>query len=162
MSLTPLAVIFYYYSKNNIKYNFIHYLLITFSVFSIFSTIFFETTSQTQLSLTKTINSYGSNALYVQRNFLTGYVESIFTLEAYFKIFITSYLGLIIFKILISFVTLEKLVPVLEKYGLPVENEKFQLLSENTEMLSSIYFLIVTITVFVSSYFFLKIINNRS
>ncbi len=161
MSLTPLAVIFYYYSKNNIKYNFIHYLLITFSVFSIFSTIFFETTSQTQLSLTKTINSYGSNALYVQRNFLTGYVESIFTLEAYFKIFITSYLGLIIFKILISFVTLEKLVPILEKYGLPVENEKFQLLSENTEMLSSIYFLIVTITVFVSSYFFLKIISNR-
>ena len=72
---------FYYYSKNNIKYNFIHYLLITFSVFSIFSTIFFETTSQTQLSLTKTINSYGSNALYVQRNFLTGYVESIFTLR---------------------------------------------------------------------------------
>ena len=50
----------------------------------------------------------------------------------------------------------------MEKYGLPVENEKFQLLSENTEMLSSIYFLIVTITVFVSSYFFLKIINNRS
>ena len=73
-------------------------------------------------------------------------IESIFTLEAYFKIFITSYLGLIIFKILISF-TLEKLVPLLEKYGLPVENEKFQLLSENTEMLSSIYFLIVTITV---------------
>ena len=53
MSLTPLAVIFYYYSKNNIKYNFIHYLLITFSVFSIFSTIFFETTSQTQLSQLK-------------------------------------------------------------------------------------------------------------
>lgn len=157
MSLTPLAIVYYYYNfQNYSKFKTLHKIVLALSIFSMLSTIFFETTEKTQLSLVRTENSFGNFAYYVERNFLTGFLESFTSIEAYYKIFITSFLGLIILKILISIFSIEIIFKFFENYGLPVDNEKVVLLFYNVENISFIYFIVTVGFVSLVTYFFLR------
>ena len=142
MNLAPLGLIFFGYILKNFNFKFIDYYLIVFSIFSIFSVLFYETTEFTQLSLDATINSFGDYSKYTQRYYLSGLFKSVFVLDSYLKIFTTSFLGMYIFKILVFILTPSGLNSMLETLGLPISNEKFQnLLVELNETESSFFFI---------------------
>ena len=56
---------------------------------------------------------------------MSGYIESLFSLDAYLKIFATSYLGFFIFYILINMFSIDSLVGFMEKLNLPTANQDF-------------------------------------
>lgn len=86
-----------------------HKIALFLSLFSILSVLFFETTVSTQLSLDPLINSWGSLSRYTERYYLTGVLESFFSIDAYLKIFTTSFLGVIFFKLFLLFGSISKL-----------------------------------------------------
>lgn len=154
LNLTPLAIMVFYSYKELFNFVRIYKVLLYLSVFSILSTLFFETTIGTQLSLEKSLNSFGVMSRYTQKNYLSGYLQSFLSIDAYLKIFITSYLGIFILKPLIYLFTVESINSKLITLGLPVGNEKFQILIENLENISFTYFIVVFFTI---CYFVYKI-----
>ena len=71
-------------------------------LFSFISTIFFETTTLTQLSIVENENIFGNNVRFTQPKYLSGFILSIANLESYLKIVSTSFFGAIFFKCVIS------------------------------------------------------------
>jgi len=114
----------------------LHKLLILLSLFSFLSTIYFETTFQTQLSLDRVTNSWGELSRYSQPEYLTGYLASFSNFESYLKIFTTSFLGAIFFKFIIQISSIDQLNNILNQAGLPVENGDFQALLNKLEQIS--------------------------
>ena len=163
MNLAPLGLIFFCYLAKNYKLKYIDRYLLFFSCFSIFSVLFFETTEFTQLSLDATLNSFGDYSKYTQRYYLSGVFKSLIVLDSYLKIFTTSFLGMFIFKILVYFLTPEGLNSTLQSFGLPISNEKFQILliqlNETEASFFVISFLLCLLFVFLV-FKFLKIQNT--
>ena len=98
-----------------------------FSSFSIcyFSVLFFETTEGTQLSLEGILNSGVIYQGMLKDTINFRLLESFITFDAYLKIFTTSFLGAIFFKILIL-IFIPALNELLLNLGLPVANDDFQ------------------------------------
>lgn len=140
MNLAPLGVLFLCYMYKNYDIKYLDSNLIFFSFFSIISVLFFETTEFTQLSLEPTINAFGDLSRYTQRYYLSGLFKSFIAIESYLKIFTTSFLGMFFFKILVFFLTPEGLNSYLELLGLPISNEKFQLLLIQLNETTAVYF----------------------
>ena len=138
----------YQFYGNKLFLKFILYL----SIFSVFSTLFFETTTLTQLSLEEEINSFGNLVRYTQPNYLKGYIFSFFNLEAYLKIFVTSYLGLIIFNLIFKFIEINYFFEILNRLGLDLSNEKVSNLLLQYQEINLSYILIILITVTVLTY----------
>lgn len=134
--LISLCVVFYYFFTSNLKFMHLHKLLILLSLFSFLSTIYFETTFQTQLSLDSVTNSWGELSRYSQPEYLTGYLASFSNFESYLKIFTTSFLGAIFFKFIIQISSIDQLNNILNQAGLPVENGDFQALLNKLEQIS--------------------------
>jgi hypothetical protein len=123
--LIPLSIILYYRFQNQKNRKLIEYYLIIFSIFSTISILFFETTEGTQLALVETTNTFGRSLKYTQPLYLQGYLTSFIELNSYLKIFTTSFLGAIVFKLLLVFFEKDKFLDLLDGYGLPVQNEDF-------------------------------------
>ena len=107
------------------SFSLIRKVLVMFSFFSLFSILFFETTILTQLSTIEEMNSFGRKIKYVEPEYLLGYLDSILQVESYFKIFVTSFLGVAIFKLLFFFIDLDSFISLLNKFNLPAQNEDF-------------------------------------
>ena len=75
----------------------------------------FETNELT--SLREQINSFGVMHRFSAPRYLDGVLQSAFELDGYLKIFITSFLSLIIFKILISIVGIEFISDLIDRFG---------------------------------------------
>ncbi len=133
--LVPLSLLIVSDFKADKFFLFRLYIL-SFSIFSTISVIFFETTSGTQLSLNKVTNSFGNEVIYSQPNYLSGMVQSVFELNSYLIIFSTSLLGAIIFKLLISFFGINGIFDFLKSLNLPFENKDFQSLIGKLEMIT--------------------------
>ena len=142
MNLAPLGLVFSCYILKNYKLKYIDYYLLILSCFSILSVLFYETTEFTQLSLDATLNSFGDYSKYTQRYYLTGLFKSFVVLDSYLKIFTTSFLGMFIFKILVYFLTPEGLNSTLESLGLPISNEKFQILLIQLDETEASFFIV--------------------
>jgi len=123
-SLVPISVLIFgkYYESNN--KGLISKYVIFFSVFSMLSILFFETSDTT--SLRNNINSFGSNDRFSQPEYLFGLFNSFGDLNAYLKIFVTSFVGVIIFKIFSILFGMDKFIEYLDTFGLPVDNLDFQ------------------------------------
>ena len=147
VNLTPLSVIIFYAFKEKLNLKYISKLLVFLSLFSFLSTVFFETTPGTQLSLDETLNSFGEYSRYSQKNYLSGYIQSFFSLDAYLKIFITSYFGLFSLKSMLMVFNINEINSIFNKLGLPIGNEKFQILLQTAEEISIVYFLVVIFTI---------------
>tara|TARA_B100000401_G_C52605541_1_gene624110 strand:- start:176 stop:592 length:417 start_codon:yes stop_codon:yes gene_type:complete len=98
--------------------------LISFSIFGLLGILFFETSEATALQ--QAINSFGNLEPYTQPNYLFGLFSSLVSFSSYLIIFTTSFLGAIVFKILLMGFSTDKLNSFLNKFGLPVENQDFQ------------------------------------
>ena len=115
------------YYRFQTKYFFIplKYYLMFFSIFATGSILFFETTLGTQLSLIDTLNTFGRSLKYTQPLYLEGYILSFVEMNSYLKIFTTSFLGAIFFKLILLLIDQNSLIVTLENFGLPVGNEDF-------------------------------------
>ena len=95
--------------------------------------LFFETSEATALQ--ESINSFGNLEPYSQPNYLFGLASSLFSFSSYLIIFTTSYLGAIVFKLLLIIFSIDNLNLFLGRLGLPIENQDFQnLLIELTDI----------------------------
>ena len=122
-SLIPVSI-FIYFSDSFSKYSFSNYYLISFSIFGLLGILFFETSEATALQ--QAVNSFGNLEPYTQPNYLFGLFSSLVSFSSYLIIFTTSFLGAIVFKILLMGFSTDKLNSFLNKFGLPVENQDFQ------------------------------------
>lgn len=160
MNLAPLGLIFFCYILKNYNFKFLDYYLFAFSLFSILSVLFFETTEYTQLSLNATLNSFGDYSKYTQRYYLSGIFKSLIDIDSYLKIFTTSFLGMFVFKFLVDILSIDGLNATLSSLGLPISNEKFQILLIRLDETDLIFFAISFLICCLFSYLifrFLKI-----
>lgn len=132
-SLIPLSIVVFYSYQNH--FIFLKKYLLIFSIFSLLSLLFFETTTLTQLSTSDVTNTFGKNIRYSQPEYVKGLIMSFIKLESYLIIFTTSFVGVVFFKILLVFLSIENLNIFLEKLGLPVYNQDFQDYLINVEAL---------------------------
>lgn len=150
--ITISVLIYFYQIKYVIKYKNItsNYLLI-FSLISIFSVLFFEGWTGTQLSLEIIENSFGKHEKFVQPYYLSGLFNGFLEINAYLKIFTTSILGMLIFKTLVGFFGIEGLNNFLDRYGLPVNNSDFQEYLTQVNQVSVVsVFLIILLCILLS------------
>ena len=162
MNLAPLGLVFSCYILKNYKLKYIDYYLLFLSCFSILSVLFYETTEFTQLSLDATLNSFGDYSKYTQRYYLTGLFKSFVVLDSYLKIFTTSFLGMFIFKILVYFLTPEGLNSTLESLGLPISNEKFQILLIQLDETEASFFIVSFLLCVLFVFFILKFLKIQN
>lgn len=97
-SLVPIGLMLIF--REDLGKVWLRYLLY-FGIFSIISTLFFETNQYTILS--EQINTFGILHKYSAPKFVLGVITSIFTMSSYLKIFFTSYLGVFFIKLLLFF-----------------------------------------------------------
>lgn len=134
-SLLPLSI--YILIKNDIfKNKYISSVFIIMSLFSFTSTIFFETTELTQLSLIEKENVFGNNVRFTQPEYLKGYLLSTVNLESYLKIISTSFVGVLLIKILIITLGKIEMIEFLNNLKLPTSNPDFLELVNKLEVIS--------------------------
>tara|TARA_B100001996_G_C18654007_1_gene590514 strand:+ start:73 stop:978 length:906 start_codon:yes stop_codon:yes gene_type:complete len=122
--LVPLSILLYFdTTKDNENKIYLNYL-IYFSIFSSLSILFFETSEIT--SLRENINSFGSLERFSQPDYLVGYIKSLASFDSYLKIFTTSFLGALSFKVLLVLLGIDRLNEILTSLKLPVGNQDFQ------------------------------------
>ena len=123
------------------------------------SVLFYETTEFTQLSIDATLNSFGDYSKYTQRYYLTGLFKSFLVLDSYLKIFTTSFFGMYILKILVYFLAPEGLNSMLESFGLPISNEKFQILILQLNEITTSFFLVSLLLCAVFVFYAVRFLN---
>tara|TARA_B100000282_G_C31714115_1_gene482638 strand:+ start:71 stop:1600 length:1530 start_codon:yes stop_codon:yes gene_type:complete len=74
--------------------------LIIFSINGILSTLFFETSEFSSLSEDYSTNMFGNYERYANKDYLIGYLKSFLFLNSYIKIVLTSFIGVILFKLI--------------------------------------------------------------
>ncbi len=125
-SLIPFSIFYMYFTIENIEETKFFKILLALSIVGFISYLFFETTTFTQLSSEKLTNSFGKeNVPYSQPTYMTGVFKSIFSVEAYLKLFANGFFIAVVFKFLLYFIDYNTLLSTLESMGLPSENESF-------------------------------------
>ena len=160
-SLVPLSIIIFYSNAKFKYFRYFKYLLIVISIFSILSILFFETTELTQLSTTEQLNSFGRNIKYVEPEYLKGVILSFFQFESYLKIFTTSFLGVIVFKFLLSIFDKDVIFDNLANYNLPTNNPDFINYVDEIQIVSSIKIVFIFIFLLYLAIFYLKEFQNE-
>lgn len=148
LCLVPISLLLFNYIFKKIDNRIFIIFFICLGVFSIMSTLFFETTPQTQLSLDEKLNSFGVMSRYTQENYLTGYLGALLNFNSYLIIFSTSFLGLYSFKFLVSTLGYEGLINTMNSLGLPTDNEDFINLLNKVEEINLNYFLVVILFIY--------------
>ena len=162
LTLYPLSIIFYFYLKKRYGFFFIDKVIIIFSILSILSLLFFETTPDTQLSLERIYNSFGKYTRYTQPNYLLGLFKSFIIFDSYLKIFTTSFFGAICFKFLMVVFGKNNLVDLLGNFGLPTSNPDFIIYLENLELISVdkfIFLILFGLSIYI--YMLKKLVKNN-
>ena len=139
-SLIPLSIIIFYSLENSLFKKFSIFYLSIFSLFGILSVLFFESTIETQLSTTKVVNSFGKNILYSNPDYLTGVLNSFFSLEGFINLVGNSLLLASILKLLLYF-NLEVAFVNLLSIDLPEKFQTYLFLLEGINLLNYIIFL---------------------
>lgn len=159
--LVPLSIILYFHFQSLKRKRFINNYLFLFSIFSILSILFFETTPGTQLALVETTNTFGRTLKYTQPLYLQGFLLSFLELNSYLKIFTTSFLGAIFFKFLFIFVNPDSLIINLESLGLPVNNPDFIEYVGEVQEIKILNFVFLLVIVFLISSNVIKKLSKK-
>tara|TARA_Y100001936_G_scaffold67751_2_gene66745 strand:- start:688 stop:2292 length:1605 start_codon:yes stop_codon:yes gene_type:complete len=159
-SLVPISILIFskYYESNN-KGLFSKYVFF-FSIFSMLSILFFETSNNT--SLRNNINSFGSDDRFSQPEYLFGLFGSFGDINSYLKIFVTSFVGVIIFKIFSILFGMDKLLEYLDTFGLPIDNLDFQNFVYQIQNIDLIKIIIFMFLFFLIIFGFYKQNKNRN
>lgn len=163
-SLLPVSILIYGKWKINKQNKFLNNYLFYFSIFATVSILFFETTPGTSLS--QNLNSFNVDERFSQPDYLKNYITSFKEFDSYLKIFTTSFLGVLSFKIMSSIFTLKEINNLLETLNLPVHNSDFKNFLNNIELISLnqimlfTVFLIFIVLLFVSQIIKQEKLNN--
>tara|TARA_B100000131_G_C17849159_1_gene505161 strand:- start:99 stop:536 length:438 start_codon:yes stop_codon:yes gene_type:complete len=134
-----------------------------FSILGLLSVLFYETTELTQLSISDQVNSFGKKIRYVEPDYVQGLFQSFIQLNSYLIIFTTSFIGVIFFKILLTFFSINSLNELLGSFGLPIENSDFQNYIFNLSEIGFSKIAIITLFLIYISYFIVyKMPENTS
>jgi preprotein translocase subunit Sss1 len=119
-SYIPLGILLIYklFDEKTIKI-----LSLSLGLLGFVGFLLFETTVATSLS--QGINVFGTEQGFTQPKYLSGLVGSIFQFSSYLVIFATSYLGIIILKILSALFNKEDLLTYLEVFSNDTEKIKY-------------------------------------
>ena len=153
-SLIPLSFLAIFMNKEIINSKLVKNYLKVFSIFSILSVLFFETTIFTQLSLTPVMNSFGYEKVYSQPEYLTGLLKSFFVPESYLKIIATSFFGALFLKLSIMLTSEIFVTDLLSSTGY-VNDDVLNLLSQLNETTVN-YFLFLLILSSISTFFIVR------
>ena len=137
-TIIPVNIIIYFkeFSKNKL----LTIYLMTFSIFGLFSQLFFESTNLVSLSETTIVNSFDSMSPYSNPDYLTGLLKSLLMPNAYLKIIFTSFLGVFLIKFINLFTSFEDFV---SNYYV-IDEQLFELIS-SVNSFSWIYFILTLI-----------------
>ena len=120
-----------------------------FSIFAFISTLFFDSTQFTTLSLEPVLNSFGYEKVYSQPKYLEGVIKSVFEFEAYKKIFATSFLFIFIIELFINQFKVELLYQYV--FDNSIQNSDLNDLLNKVDELSLAYFIMTLVTALVFS-----------
>ena len=116
------------------------YLYLTiFSIFGFLSVVFFETTTETQLSLFPVLNSFGIQRIYSQPDYLLGVLNSFFVIESYLNILATSILGALIIKIMGTVIGYDNFNEIIFNLGYSENSDLIDLISKINKIESQIF-----------------------
>ena len=160
-SLVPLCIVIFYLNKEIYTNNIFFKLIFFTSVFSNLAIIFFETTEQTALSMDEIKNSFGIIRRYSAPYFVTGVLKSITEFDSYLIIITTSFVGIMVFKILLLFFDKLSLINLLAGLGLPTENTDFLNYLDIINELSNVKVLLLTAFLLRISFFIVYKINSE-
>jgi len=146
-SLIPLSIYLVYKIEFNYFQKYINSYIFLFSIFSIFSVLFFETTLQTQLSLEPVLNSFGIQKIYSQPDYLIGVIKSFFNVESYLKIGATSFLGAIFLKLIILFFGYDRVLLLIENLGFGNNSDLMELIYKINTIESQIFVTTILISI---------------
>lgn len=153
-SLIPLSFLAIFMNKEIINSKLVKNYLKIFSIFSILSVLFFETTIFTQLSLTPVMNSFGYEKVYSQPEYLTGLLKSFFVPESYLKIIATSFFGVLFLKLSIMLTSETFVTDLLSSTGY-VNDDVLRLLSQLNESTVN-YFVFLLILSSISTFLMVR------
>ena len=135
-SLIPIGILIFYAVETKVTTKIIKYYLLPFSIFGLFSVFMFESTEFVQLSTIEVVNSFGKTIRYSQPDYLIGIFKSIFVIDGYFKLFATSFLGMLLFKLFVILFGINNFYNTLTFLNLPLDNPDFLILVENLQAIN--------------------------
>lgn len=135
-SLIPIGLFIIINSEIQLSARFLKFYIVPFSIFGILAIFIFESTPFVQLTTYDALNSFGKTIRYVQPEYLSGVFKSLIVFDGYLKLFATSFLGLVFFKLLLSMLSVEGFYGLLSSLGLPLDNEDFITLINKIENIS--------------------------
>lgn len=153
-SLIPLSFLVIFINNELLNKKLTVRYLKYFSIFAFISTLFFDSTQFTTLSLEPVLNSFGYEKVYSQPKYLEGVVKSIFEFEAYKKIFATSFLFLFIIELFINQFKIELLYQYVFENS--IQNSDLNDLLNKVDELSVAYFIMTLIMALIFSVQILK------
>ena len=88
---------------------------------------------------------------FTQPEYLSGLIKSFVDINVYLKIFTTSFLGFVFFKLLIMLNLYEVFVSTAESFNLPIQNQDFIIYIEQVNLISEFQlFVFVLLIAFIS------------
>lgn len=147
-ALIPMFILIYFqYFQNILVYK---YYLFYMSIFGFLGIVFFETSEFSILYSDYLVNIFGQTTKYVNPTYLSGVVKSFFIFDSYLNIVFTSFLGVLIIKILGVFTDVYQFVEQFKTI-----NEDISNLITNSIDISWTYLMIMLIF-YIAWIYFLK------
>lgn len=159
-SLIPLSFLVIFINNDLIKKNLIFNYLKYFSIFAFISTLFFDATEYTTLSIEPIINSFGYEKIYSQPKYLEGFIKSIFIFEAYQKIIATSFFFIILVEVLIYQLNIQTLSKFLSSFS-SNNSDLADLLLKINEISLQYYLIVILVTLIFTKFITNHILKNK-
>ena len=120
------------------------------------SVLFFETSPASSLSENEVINSWGELTRWAQPEYLSGFLNSMLSLDSYFIIFGTSYLGASIIKAFSSIMGMDGFINFLSNFGVSIDNVDVVRIFNNIDLIDGHKFIFIILFLSIFSSFFSK------
>jgi len=152
----PISFLAYMFlaQKHNLKI--LNIYTIIFSLTSFLSVLFFETSPASSLSENEVINSWGELTRWAQPEYLSGFLNSMLSLDSYFIIFGTSYLGASIIKAFSSIMGMDGFINFLSNFGVSIDNVDVVRIFNNIDLIDGHKFIFIILFLSIFSYYFSK------
>ena len=155
-AVLPISFLAYMFISQKYNLKILNIYTIIFSFISFLSVLFFETSSASSLSENEVINSFGDFTRFAQPEYLSGFLKSILSLDSYFIIFGTSFLGASIIKIFLSIMGMDDFINFLSNFGVSIDNVDVVKIFNNIDLIESHKFIFVILFLSIFSYYFSK------
>lgn len=147
-SLIPISIYIVYKMDLPNFQRYIYLYLTIFSILGFLGVVFFETTTETQLSLVPVLNSFGIQKIYSQPDYLIGLLKSFFVIESYLKILATSLLGALIIKLTTVVVGYDNFNEIIFNLGYSDNVDLFDLIIKVDKIEPSIFIVAMILSAF--------------